>query len=265
MATSMKCQLEAWLWRGILNTASQIGEEMILWFRKDGLFMRQMDAVHVTMISFLVPTYLWKAYQPLDEPIKLNVKDMGARLRGAIKPEDMVTLECDLKGSSEFTMGLRGQYGYRRFGEPILGLETDEDILLKKPRKLTFNVKAKIVVSALIEALEDSAKLEDFCFIEGRSEPSRFALWSIREGAFKSSWYEFKADKSLFEFNVSGEDNVIRSSYDATVLVKVCKAGHVFSNVCTVMFNKDFPVKLEFELPFDGELEFYLSPRVEVT
>jgi len=51
--------------------------------------------------------------------------------------------------------------------------------------------------------------------------------------------------------------------FDVGMLQKMLKAGSALADVVVVEFSTNKPIKLDFRLPYEGKLIFYLAPRVE--
>lgn len=65
------------------------------------------------------------------------------------------------------------------------------------------------------------------------------------------------------------QDITVAASYSTAYLAKFLKGGSPLSSRCTLYIHPDIPLKLEFEIPNDndinenGSLRFFLAPRVE--
>ena len=54
-----------------------------------------------------------------------------------------------------------------------------------------------------------------------------------------------------------------RASYDLSYLSEIVRGAGALSDVVTWNYSTDLPVRLDFELPRGGRLEYYLAPRIE--
>ena len=46
-------------------------------------------------------------------------------------------------------------------------------------------------------------------------------------------------------------------------LAEISKAGSMAAELVTLEFSSNMPVKLEYEMPQQGRLLYYLAPRIE--
>ncbi|MCJ7771075.1 DNA polymerase sliding clamp, partial [Candidatus Bathyarchaeota archaeon] len=60
------------------------------------------------------------------------------------------------------------------------------------------------------------------------------------------------------------KDNA-RSTFSLNYLSEMVKAASNLSDVVMLEFSTDMPVRLNFELPSKGRLQYYLAPRIEST
>jgi proliferating cell nuclear antigen len=246
-----------------------MGDEMVFKFQPSGLNVRQFDPSHTVCIDLTLPKEVWDSYTPVDNPMLLKVRDISNYLK-KLRSEDVVVLKGELEKESKLLMGVRGAYGFRRFG--LLVMEPGEDNVDPPAIKMfTSDVKAKVAVPALQEAITDAGSavsstktkgaVTGFFSIEARSKPERLVVWATEEGSFRSSWYEFQQNLGLLEMECAGEK--IRSTY-GLAQVKCVLSLPSLSNIIKVEYAEDFPIKFSYQLAFPGKLEFYLAPRVEM-
>jgi len=256
----MECKIESWLWKAVVNAAHYIKPEAVFNFEKKGLRIRCQHEAGFSLIHLEVPASCFKSYEPLGEPIKLACAPILKRLTG-LNPANVVTLKVDLKSSSGFKMDLATKFGHSVRGVPIFALE-DKDKEPPEVKKFVADAKVKVVASALLSAVKDAELIESLgVWFEGRSNPDRFVVWNTEHGTFNSSWSEFEEPLSLFALEVKGER--VKSRYGCYLVKDVLSAGIAFSNVCRVGFAESMPMKISFELPFEGKLEFFVAPIIE--
>lgn len=271
----MKCTIEAWKWKKILQAAYMMKGEVVFNFEKEGLRIRTFDDTHTMVMEMRMPASVWKEYEPIGEPIKLSVTEMLKRITGKLEPTHLIDLICDLKTSSQFKSDLMSIYGHRIFGVPVLHVLEELDKEPAPVRKFVADVKAKVVASALEQAVIDAGhvtglagkrakakeKVGGYFFMEGRREPDRFVVWVTEPGTFNSSWNEFEEPLSLLELEVGSAK--VKSCYGVVQVRDICRAGMPFSDVCLIQFAENLPAKITFQLPFEGVLEFFVAPRIE--
>ena len=256
----MKCVIDAKVWKAVSTTMDMVKDDAAFKFTPEGLDIKQMDTSHTIMIHLAIAKQCWREYTPLDSPIVLSAREMKKYLR-SLKSAETITLSGDLKNESVLSMGVKGKYGFRKYGLAVMEV-SEEEKDPPTPRKFVSDVKAKVSSQALVEAVADATTVsgdEGFFTIDGRSKPERLVVWSAEEGTFKSSWYEFYPDLGLMEMECAAEK--IRSIYGVAQM-KVVLSGVAFSNIVKIEYAEDFPAKFTYQLAFPGELWFMVAPRV---
>src|SRR5207245_10116900 len=54
-----------------------------------------------------------------------------------------------------------------------------------------------------------------------------------------------------------------RATYNLNSLAEIIRAGSGASEVTSLEFSTNMPIKVEFEMPQQGRLLYYLAPRIE--
>jgi len=81
------------------------------------------------------------------------------------------------------------------------------------------------------------------------------------ESDVSSAAVEFsRTSDAVIDFEVKEPST---ATFDTSMLQKMVKAGSALADVVTVEFATNKPIKLDFRLPYEGKLIFYLAPRVE--
>jgi len=55
-----------------------------------------------------------------------------------------------------------------------------------------------------------------------------------------------------------------KATFSLSYLSEIVKAAAATSDVVTIEFSTDMPIRLDFKQPYDGKLVYYLAPRIEV-
>jgi proliferating cell nuclear antigen len=55
-----------------------------------------------------------------------------------------------------------------------------------------------------------------------------------------------------------------KSTFPLSYLSEIVKAAVATSDIVTLEFSNDMPVRLDFKQTYDGTLVYYLAPRIEV-
>jgi proliferating cell nuclear antigen len=54
-----------------------------------------------------------------------------------------------------------------------------------------------------------------------------------------------------------------KATFSLSYLAEIIKAASATSDIATLEFSSDMPIKLDFHQPKEGKLTFYLAPRIE--
>jgi len=55
-----------------------------------------------------------------------------------------------------------------------------------------------------------------------------------------------------------------KATYSLSYLSEIVKSASTTSDIATLEFSTDMPIRLDFQQPREGKLVFYLAPRIEV-
>lgn len=204
------------------------------------------------MVDFEWPKTVFDEYT-CSEPMKLsiNIGEMLKLLKRAGKEESIeLTLE---EKTGRLRVTIRGKY-MRTFNMPTLEA-TEEDV---PTPKVTFNAKAKITTDGLRQALEDASLVSDHVKIE--MDPEKLVMNAA--GDIMGAIIELK----------KGSDSVLdletketsKATFSLSYLSEIIGAAAAISDIATIEFSTDMPLRLDFQQPKDGKLTFYLAPRIEV-
>jgi len=136
---------------------------------------------------------------------------------------------------------------------PVLDLVEEET----PTPKITFNVKAKISSEGLREAIADANLVSDHVSIEANSEK----LFFNSKGDLMGANIELqKGGEDLLDLEVIESS---KSLFSLSYLSDIIKVASLTSEIVTLEFSTDMPLKLDFQQLRGGKLVFYLAPRIE--
>jgi proliferating cell nuclear antigen len=69
-----------------------------------------------------------------------------------------------------------------------------------------------------------------------------------------------KASEMLIELDVKEPS---KATFNLNYLSEITKAGASAAEIVTVEFSSNMPIRLEFDIPQQGRLSYYLAPRIE--
>lgn len=244
---------DAKLWRNLIEAISTLIDEANFDVDEKGIRLKAMDPSHVAMVDFEWPKTIFDEYI-CDEPIKLciNINEILKFLK-RIAGDESIELSVDPK-SSRLNMILKGRYT-RTFN-----MATLEPVAEEVPApKISFNAMAKITTACLRNAMADVATVSDHIQFEMTADK----LVMRASGYIGSASVEVERDsEELLSLKV---EEASKATFSLNYLSETVKAAYNISDIVTVEFSTDMPIRLDFEMPQEGKLQYYLAPRIENT
>jgi proliferating cell nuclear antigen len=243
---------DAKLLRDMTTAISILVDEATFHISPDGIKLRAMDPSRVAMIDFEWPKTVFDEYV-CSEPAKMciNIGEMLKLLKRTAKDE-AVELFLDEK-TARLQITISGKY-VRTFNMPTLEASEEE---VPTP-KISFNVKAKATTEGLRLAIEDAQLVSDHVRIEADNEK----LVMHAAGDLMGATIELKkGSDALLDLETK---EASKATFSLSYLSEIIKAASAVSDIATIEFANDMPIKLDFQQPKEGRLTFYLAPRIEV-
>ena len=243
---------EAKLLRDMATAISILVDEATFKIDPEGLKLRAMDPSRVAMVDFEWPKTVFDEYV-CTEPTKMciNISELLKLLKRATKDE-VVELSLDEK-TGRLQIKITGKYT-RDFTMPTLEA-SEEDV---PTPKISFNVQAKATTDGLTQAIEDAQLVSDHVRIEADAEKIVFNATGDLMGATISLQ---KGSDTLLDLEVKEPS---KATFSLSYLSEIIKAASATSDLATLEFSSDMPIKLDFQQTKEGKLTFYLAPRIEV-
>lgn len=242
---------DAKLLRDMATAISILVDEATFKIEPDGLKLRAMDPSRVAMIDFEWPKSIFQEYEA-PEPSKmcLNISELLKLLKRAGKDE-AVELAIDDK-TGKLLVTITGKYA-RKFTMSMLEPSEEE---VPTP-KISFNVKAKTTTHGLSQAIEDAQLVSDHVKIE--AEPDKMTL-SATGDIMGATITLPKGSDALLDLEVK-ED--AKATFSLSYLSEIIKAASATSEIATLEFSSDMPIRIDFQQTKEGKLVFFLAPRIE--
>jgi len=242
---------DAKLLKDMITSISILVDEATFKLDHEGLKLRAMDPSRVAMVDFEWPKTVFEEYA-CTEPAKMciNISELLKLLRRASKDE-VVELSLDEK-TGRLQMKITGKYT-RNFTMPTLEASEEE---VPTP-KITFNVKAKATTEGLSQAIEDAQLVSDHVKIEADSEKLVFNATGDLMGATITLQ---KGSDAILDIEVK---EPAKATFSLSYLAEIIKAASATSDIATLEFSSDMPIKIDFQQMKEGKLTFYLAPRIE--
>ena len=233
--------------RDSMDTISQIIGEGIFKIKKDGMSLIAADRAMVSVVNFELKKSAFEKYECDEEgSIGVNIENFLQILK-RIKSGEKLSLEVD---ENKLNIKIEGN-SKRKFSIPLLDISEGE---IPEVNQLEFQTEMKISASVLEEGVDDANIISDSIIFE--THDKKFVMKT--EG--DSSSVEIEVDENGGLKEISGSDS--RSRYALEYLKKMLSGGKI-SDVVSLKFGKDFPMKLVFQKPDKVSMSFILAPRVE--
>src|SRR5512136_3232386 len=242
---------DAKLLKDLITSISILVDEATFKIDADALRLRAMDPSRVAMIDFEWPKTIFEEYV-CQEPTKMciNISELLKLLKRAGK-EEAVELSLDDK-TGRLLVAITGKYS-RNFTMPMLEASEEE---VPTP-KISFNVKAKITTQGLSQAIEDAQLVSDHVRIE--AEPEKLTL-SATGDLMGATITLPKGSDALLDLEVKEK---AKATFSLSYLSEIIKAASATSDIATLEFSSDMPVRIDFQQTKEGKLTFFLAPRIE--
>ena len=242
---------DAKLLRDMVTAISILVDEATFKIEPDGLKLRAMDPSRVAMIDFEWPKTIFAEYEST-EPSKMciNISELLKLLKRASKDE-AVELSLDDK-TGRLQVKITGKYS-RNFTMPTLEASEEE---VPTP-KITFNVKAKTTTQGLSQAIEDAQLVSDHVRIE--ADPEKLVLNASGDLMGATITLQ-KGSDALLDLEAK---EASKATFSLSYLSEIIKAASATSDIATLEFSTDMPVRIDFQQNKEGKLTFFLAPRIE--
>lgn len=237
------------IWKYSMVAISKIIEEASLKVDQDGVKLRAMDPSGVVLVDFHIPSRAFYEYEvPSEMIIGLNMEDFAKILRRAKKGDELL---LEMESPGRLSVVFEGK-GSRRFTLPTIDISYQEipEISFEEIAKCKILPKTLKDVVRELEELSDSIEFqvpegEDALVIRAESELAEAeVVLSVSSGV-------------LLEFDSTGP---ARSRYTMDYLSEIVTASQV-AETTQITFGNDTPLRIIYELPEGGMLQFYVAPR----
>jgi proliferating cell nuclear antigen len=242
---------DAKLWKNLISAISTLIDEATFNIDENGIKLRAMDPSHVAMVDFEWSKTLFDEYQ-CEEPTKLcvNINEMLKLLR-RVRGDESLELELE---KTHLLMILRSKYT-RTFRMITLEPSSEE---VPTP-KISFDSVVKITSTCLKDTISDASAISDHIQFETTDE-----AFIVRASGHLGSVI-IEVDKGSEEVLSLEVMKASKAMFGLNYLSEMVKAASNLSDIATLEFSNDMPIRLTFELPQSGRLQYYLAPRIEST
>jgi len=242
---------DARLWKNLLGAISTLIEEADFNATPEGIKLRSMDPSHVAMVDFEWQKTAFEEYTCMEPTkIRVNIASMLKLLKRVGSDEILETLYDDK--TRKLNLTLKGKM-MRKFTMPTLDPAQEE---VPTP-KITFNARVKLTTATFRDIIEDVQAVSDNVRLEAAPEK----LTAAATTELSSAVIELdKGSETLLELDVKEPS---KATFNLNYLSEITKAAASTAEIVTVEFSSNMPIRLEFDIPQQGRLLYYLAPRIE--
>ncbi len=242
---------DARLWKNLVGAIATLVDEASFDADAEGIKLRAMDPSHVAMVDFEWPKTIFDEYV-CDEPTKLcvNISEMLKLLR-RVGGDESIQLELEEK-TGWLKMTLKSKY------TRVFRMATLEAAMEDVPTpKISFNSMVKITTTCMRNAVDDASTVSDHIQFEALDD--KFMMHATGDLGSVTIDVDRESEEILgFEVKEAS-----KAMFGLNYLSEMVKAASNVSDIVAIEFSTDMPVRLNFELPQSGRLQYYLAPRIE--
>lgn len=235
---------------GLFNAVAVLYTDPTFQLTEDALSVRTMDPSRVCMIDLKIHCSFFEDWTPTNLRFCTDLTFLLKLLKRARK-NDLVSFEIK---NEDLRLEISNEKTRRSFTLSLVKPE-DED-----PPVPNIDFTAKFLMP-----VQDLQQLIDDAFLA--SDCIRF---EVENDLIKAS---SKGDLTSMEAHLPKESDAIldlkvekpcKALYSTSYLQDIVKACSKISDLATIELGEDLPMKISFSTYFEGKLDYYLAPRIEV-
>lgn len=255
------------IWKSISSAIMTIIDEALFDASPQGITFRSMDPSHIALIDINWPSSAFEKYH-CDSTIKFGVRiDEFAKIIKRANANDSIEIGVALHNSS-LNIKTQSDGGYLRNYKMRLIESTGNTSSLPQ---MTFDSKIVIGIATLDKILSDVGAISEKITIDssggGISTNKKTVIFSGDSDRGEARVTMDANDDNKSKVELLEEITVKESSkstYNIDFISKIIRAiGHQSSNLVTIEYSSNKPLRLEFLLSGIVKLQFYLAPRVQ--
>src|SRR5438128_6867734 len=242
---------DARLFRNLIGAISSLIEEADFNATPEGIKLRSMDPSHIAMVDFEWPKAAFDTYEcTTPTRLRLSVSNLLKLLKRTHSDESIEIFYDEANKKLNITLTNKI---VRKFITPTLEPSTEEVPTPKVP----FSARVKLAAASLRDIIDDAQAISDNVRLEVSQE--KFVVRAA--GELTSALIELdKGSDAILELDVK---EPAKATYNLNYLGEIIRAGSGASEVTSLEFSTNMPIKVEFEMPQQGKLLYYLAPRIE--
>jgi proliferating cell nuclear antigen len=253
------------IWKSVSSAIMTIIDEALFDAGPQGITFRSMDPSHIALIDINWPSSAFEKYH-CDSTIKFGVRiDEFSKVIKRANANDSIEIGVILDNSSLNIKTTGGGY-LRNYKMRLIETTGNRSPL----PQMTFDTKIVIGIATLDKILNDVGAISEKITIDssGISTNKKTVIFSgnsDRGEARVTMDADDDNNKSKVELleEITVKENS-KSTYNIDFISKIIRAiGNQSSNLVTMEYSSNKPLRLEFLLSGVVKLQFYLAPRVQ--
>lgn len=256
------------IWKSVSSAIMTIIDEALFDAGPDGIKFRSMDPSHIALIDISWPSSAFEKYN-CDSTIKFGVRiDEFSKIIKRANDNDSIEIGV-VRDKSLLNIKTTAGGGYLRNYKMRLIESTGNSSPLPQ---MTFDSKIVIGIATLDKILNDVGVISEKITIDTScnnsiSNNKTAAIFSgdSDRGESRVIMHADDDDKSKVESlqAITVKENS-KATYNIDFISKIIRAiGHQSSDLVTIEYSSNKPLRLEFLLAGMVKLQFYLAPRVQ--
>jgi len=253
------------IWKSVSSAIMTIIDEALFDAGPQGITFRSMDPSHIALIDINWPSSAFEKYH-CDSTIKFGVRiDEFSKIIKRANANDSIEIGVILDNSSLNIKTTGGGY-LRNYKMRLIETTGNRSPL----PQMTFDSKIVIGIATLDKILNDVGVISEKITIDSSgSSTNKDTVIFIGDSDRGEARVTMDADdgnnKSKVELleEITVKENS-KSTYNIDFISKIIRAiGNQSSNLVTMEYSSNKPLRLEFLLSGVVKLQFYLAPRVQ--
>ncbi|MCL2148788.1 MAG: DNA polymerase sliding clamp [Methanomassiliicoccaceae archaeon] len=241
-----KAEIKSETLKGLVNIISTLIDEVKFAITPEGMTLKAVDPAHVAMIELRIGAKAFESYSADGTELGLDLDKVKTVIKLA-GPGDIVAMEQDEEN---------GRFVFR-IGNVTRSMNLVETSSMSDPKvpQLTLSASAVMQVEQLQRGIKAAESISDHISI--RAGPEEFEL-SCEGDTDKASLKLAGADLESLD-SPAEVQSLFPLDYFANILKAIPSGTKI-----RVELDKDFPVKLVFELAGgEAKVVYFLAPRIE--
>ena len=251
------------IWKSVSSAIMTIIDEALFDAGPEGITFRSMDPSHIALIDINWPSSAFEQYHCSSIKFGVRIDEFSKIIKRANSND---SIEIGIQDNNSLNVKTSGS-GYLRNYKMKL-IESTGNSSSPLPQ-MTFNSKIVMRIAALDKILNDVGVISEKITIDTSSNSISNNKTAIFSGDSDRGEVKVTMDANDDKSNIESIEEITvkensKSVYNIDFISKIIRAiGHQLSNLVTIEYSSNKPLRLEFLLTSMVRIQFYLAPRVQ--